>query len=242
MDREKLSIFVNHGGKFVMLDNAMEYFGGDIHISHGIDIDRFGYLDLVDVVEKLGYVEVGKIYHKICGENGSVSYIHIHNDATLMEVIGSLQPNKFHVHLFVDNEKDGQKKASEESVINNAGEKGAGGTTDHSQMKKKEPRRKTPPAQNLVPQPSASENPSPAYTQTETAPLVALQSAMKQPIRKSPRLTQTEPTLNDHGSQIHKERNLNATLIMISSFYGTVEGFHDFVTKSNSRVARYYTD
>ncbi|GER57867.1 RING/U-box superfamily protein [Striga asiatica] len=182
-----------------MLDNAMEYFGGDIHISHGIDIDRFGYLDLVDVVEKLGYVEVGKIYHKICGENGSVSYIHIHNDATLMEVIGSLQPNKFYVHLFVDNEKDGQKKASEESVINNAGEKGAGGTTDHSQMKKKEPRRKTPPAQNLVPQPSASENPPPAYTQTETAPPVAPQSAMKQPIRKSPRLTQTEPTLNDHG-------------------------------------------
>ncbi|GER35984.1 aspartyl/glutamyl-tRNA(Asn/Gln) amidotransferasesubunit C, partial [Striga asiatica] len=75
-----------------------------------------------------------------------------------------------------------------------------------SQMKKKELRRKTPPAQNLVPQPSASENPPPAYTQTETAPPVAPQSAMKQPIRKSPRLTQTEPTLNDH--QIHKEHNL----------------------------------
>ncbi|GER27412.1 protein GrpE, partial [Striga asiatica] len=69
-----------------------------------------------------------------------------------------------------------------------------------SQMKKKEPRRKTPPAQNL--------NTPPAYTQTETAPPVAPQSAMKQPIRKSPRLTQTEPALNDHRNQIHKERNL----------------------------------
>ncbi|GER57589.1 RING/U-box superfamily protein [Striga asiatica] len=178
MDREKLSIFVNHGGKFVMLDNAMEYFGGDIHISHGIDIDRFGYLDLVDVVEKLGYVKVGKIYHKIRGENGSVSYIHIHNDATLME----------------------------------------------SQMKKKEPRRKTPPAQNLVPQPSASENPPPAYTQTETAHPVAPQSAMKQPIRKSPRLTQTEPTLNDHGSQIHKERNLMSTARRVHLVHGGPSG------------------
>ncbi|GER37504.1 junctophilin-1, partial [Striga asiatica] len=84
-----------------------------------------------------------------------------------------------------------------------------------SQMKKKEPRRKTPPAQNLVPQPSAFENPPPAYTQTETAPPVAPQSAMKQPIRKSPRLTQTEPALNDHGSQIHKERNFEVAVVAV---------------------------
>ncbi|GER50639.1 basic-leucine zipper transcription factor family protein, partial [Striga asiatica] len=79
-----------------------------------------------------------------------------------------------------------------------------------SQMKKKEPRRKSQAVQNLVPQPSASENPPPAYTQTETAIPAAPQFAMKQPIRKSPRLTQTEPALNDHGSQIHKECNLVA--------------------------------
>ncbi|GER55753.1 eukaryotic translation initiation factor 2(eIF-2) family protein, partial [Striga asiatica] len=94
-DSQKLSIFLDHGGRFVMLDNAMEYFGGDVHIRHGIDFDRFGYLDLVDEIEKLGYTEVGKLYYKIRGEMGSVTYINIHNDATLMDMIANDLPKLF---------------------------------------------------------------------------------------------------------------------------------------------------
>ncbi|GER55902.1 60S ribosomal protein l9 [Striga asiatica] len=71
-DSKNLSIFLNHGGSFVMLDNAMEYFGGDVHIRHGIDLDRFGYLDLVDEIEKLGYTEVGNLYYKIRAEMGLI--------------------------------------------------------------------------------------------------------------------------------------------------------------------------
>ncbi|GER45482.1 aspartyl/Asparaginyl beta-hydroxylase [Striga asiatica] len=39
--RQPLYIFVNHGGQFVMMNNVMEYFGGEVQSRHAIDLDRY---------------------------------------------------------------------------------------------------------------------------------------------------------------------------------------------------------
>ncbi|GER42521.1 cytochrome P450, partial [Striga asiatica] len=67
----KFSIFVNYGGQFVNCGTSVEYLGGKFKTVHGLDVDRFGYFDLKEVVEKLGVEKFEKLVYRIPRNNGA---------------------------------------------------------------------------------------------------------------------------------------------------------------------------
>ena len=62
------------------------YVGGEISARHGIDVDRVGYLDLVDEVEKMGYGEC-KLHYKVDELSLSNGLREIVDDRQLMDLL-----------------------------------------------------------------------------------------------------------------------------------------------------------
>ncbi|GER48837.1 FH1/FH2 domain-containing protein 1 [Striga asiatica] len=90
-NRDEFSIYINHGGKFNRTSLGMEYDGFGFKILHDLDVDRFGYLELEDEVQNLGYTSWGPFYYKVPGVEGSDSMRLVHNDDGVMEMIGYVQ-------------------------------------------------------------------------------------------------------------------------------------------------------
>ena len=53
---ELFSIFYHHSGRFASIGGETIYFGGEILEKSLLDADKIRYLDLVDEMEKLGYI------------------------------------------------------------------------------------------------------------------------------------------------------------------------------------------
>ena len=53
---EDFAIYYHYGGRLTKLDGDMHYLGGNIKRRHHIDPDKFGFLDLKDDIEAMGYV------------------------------------------------------------------------------------------------------------------------------------------------------------------------------------------
>ncbi|GER33312.1 N2,N2-dimethylguanosine tRNA methyltransferase [Striga asiatica] len=95
----------------------MEYDGFGFKILHDLDVDRFGYLDLEDEVQNLGYTSWGPFYYKVPGVEGPDSMRLVHNDDGVMEMIGYVQKGEKVIDVYVDNcleeENEGDHNYSE---------------------------------------------------------------------------------------------------------------------------------
>ncbi|GER47812.1 mechanosensitive channel of smallconductance-like 10 [Striga asiatica] len=63
-DSNSFAIYFNYGGYMVNIDGFLDFFGDNIHLVTGLDLDRFGFFDLVEEIDKLGCKEWNKILYK----------------------------------------------------------------------------------------------------------------------------------------------------------------------------------
>lgn len=74
-------IYINHGGFFHTLDGSTHYIGGTLVPRFDLDTDRYGYLDIEEEVQKLGYVSWKSISYMVPHSN---VYVELKNDQDFM--------------------------------------------------------------------------------------------------------------------------------------------------------------
>lgn len=98
-------MYIHHGGKFIDVGGSRFYLGGVFVGKHGFDPDMFGYFDLKDEIEKLGYESWKCIAYKV---PGTLLFINIRDDKDVMQMIKHLSENsRCFSAVYVD---DGKKK------------------------------------------------------------------------------------------------------------------------------------
>ncbi|GER52243.1 ubiquitin-specific protease 11, partial [Striga asiatica] len=105
-----LMLFINHCGQFVKVGNDFEYYGEEVTSRYGFDKDRFGYFDLLEEVQKLGYTKGEKLYFRA---NNSRKYVHMHNDEDVMEMLSMMEPGKHYVQIYVDSGSTNESKGDD---------------------------------------------------------------------------------------------------------------------------------
>ena len=86
--------------------------GGQFVGRHGLDVDRIGYLDLADEVEKLGYTEF-KMYYKIPGLSLDRGLKDMKDDKDCMEMLKILTGDLAMVQVYIE----GVKSGSDENMV-----------------------------------------------------------------------------------------------------------------------------
>ncbi|GER42587.1 hypothetical protein STAS_19382, partial [Striga asiatica] len=109
------------GGTFIKVGDSTEYFGGDFKTVYDLDIDRFGYFDLVEEVEKLGVKEFDKIMYQVPKKLGYAGMKEIVDNSGVMEMIniGTKFRTIIEVYVVESNPKDDGDGAN---VVDNASE------------------------------------------------------------------------------------------------------------------------
>ncbi|GER54199.1 vacuolar sorting receptor [Striga asiatica] len=96
-----LMLFINHCGQLVKVRNDYEYYEEEVTSRYGFDKDRFGYFDLLEEVQKLGYTKGEKLYYRAYN---SRKYVHMHNDEGVMEMLSKMEPGWHYVQVYVDSD------------------------------------------------------------------------------------------------------------------------------------------
>lgn len=94
------SIYIFHGGSYVKVGDKGVYNGGEISRFGNLDPDRFGYLDLVELVDKLGYVSWDSMYFM---DKKTEEFKEIKDDKEVLEMISEVNS---YVNVYVDGAKD----------------------------------------------------------------------------------------------------------------------------------------
>ncbi|GER43602.1 transcription termination/antitermination protein NusA [Striga asiatica] len=84
-------LFINHKGRFVVVDGYEAYYGDCVATVTGLDADRLGYFDIEDEMKKLGYENWGRICYK---HRTTREFKDITDDAGVMDCLGQMQENK----------------------------------------------------------------------------------------------------------------------------------------------------
>ncbi|KAH6783410.1 hypothetical protein C2S52_008369 [Perilla frutescens var. hirtella] len=96
-------IYIHHGGQFhTLLDGDKIYSGGELTTRHFFDKDKFGYLDLEDEVEKLGYTSWSSLSFKVPKSN---VYKVLHDDKDVLDMLIFLSNKCNFIAIYVDNGK-----------------------------------------------------------------------------------------------------------------------------------------
>ncbi|GER45522.1 NAD(P)-binding Rossmann-fold superfamily protein [Striga asiatica] len=114
---DEFSIYLNHGGKFTTNNFEMEYDGFGFKMLPKLDVDRFGYLDLEEEVQNLGYKSWGKLYYKMPGVEGPSSMKLVHNDDGIMEMITCVKKGHKVIDVYVDDCVDEENDSEDEAPI-----------------------------------------------------------------------------------------------------------------------------
>ncbi|GER48537.1 spindle pole body component 110, partial [Striga asiatica] len=97
-----LMLFINHCRQL--------YYGEEVTSRYGFDKDRFGYFDLLEEVQKLGYTKGEKLYFRAYN---SRKYVHMHNDEGVMEMLSMMEPGKHYVQIYVDSGSTNKSKGDD---------------------------------------------------------------------------------------------------------------------------------
>ncbi|GER41099.1 oligopeptide-binding protein OppA, partial [Striga asiatica] len=119
-DSGKFSIFVNYGGQFVKCGTSVEYLGGKFKTVHGLDVDRFGYFDLKEVVEKLGVEKFEKLVYRIPRNNGADMFKDVVDDSVVMEMINHATKGRTLLEVYVVGEIIEEDNSENEASVESA--------------------------------------------------------------------------------------------------------------------------
>ncbi|KAH6779662.1 hypothetical protein C2S52_010899 [Perilla frutescens var. hirtella] len=112
----ELSICFHHGGRIIYVGCGKEYSGGELKSKHGLDIDRFGFFDLVEEVENLGYTSWDNLYFK---DPETGEFKELNDDREVMKMISFMVNGDKFVNIYVDN---GNRTSKETDIHNDHGE------------------------------------------------------------------------------------------------------------------------
>ncbi|XP_057791356.1 uncharacterized protein LOC131008500 [Salvia miltiorrhiza] len=98
---DNFSLFVHHGGEFREVQGFDAYGGGKKVGFHDLDVDKFGFFDLKDLVESLGYSGWAKLVHV---KPKSYVFRVIKTDKEVMDMLGFLTDVNRVVSVFVEGE------------------------------------------------------------------------------------------------------------------------------------------
>ncbi|GER43522.1 O-Glycosyl hydrolases family 17 protein [Striga asiatica] len=119
-DSGKFSIFVNYGGQFVKCGTSVEYLGGKFKTVHGLDVDRFGYFDLKEAVEKLGVEKFEKLVYRIPRNNGADMFKDVVDDSVVMEMINHATKGRTLLEVYVVGEIIEEDNSENEASVESA--------------------------------------------------------------------------------------------------------------------------
>lgn len=94
----RFGVHIHHGGYFAKIGRVEYYIGGTVVPRFDLDGDKFGYFDLEDEVQKLGYMSWNRIKFKV---PNMMVYKDIHSDKEVMEMLGYLCKTTRVLDLFV---------------------------------------------------------------------------------------------------------------------------------------------
>ncbi|CAA0841463.1 Unknown protein, partial [Striga hermonthica] len=117
---DKFLIFVNYGGRFIKCGTSVEYLGGSFKTIHGLDVDRFGYFDLKEEVEKLGVDKFGKLVYIIPRKVGADNFKDVVDNSAVMEMIGHATRERTLLEVYVVGEIIEEGNNEEEVVVESA--------------------------------------------------------------------------------------------------------------------------
>ncbi|KAL6515495.1 hypothetical protein OROHE_018529 [Orobanche hederae] len=110
MDDSDFALCIHHGGKFITIGAARLYSGGIFEHKYGFDSDKFGYFDLKDEVEKLGYESWKCVAYKV---PKTLVFKDLRNDKDIMQMLKHLSRRCSSISVYVD---DGKKKGAVDST------------------------------------------------------------------------------------------------------------------------------
>ncbi|XP_057803580.1 uncharacterized protein LOC131018908 [Salvia miltiorrhiza] len=96
---DNFSLFIHHGGEFREVQSFNAYAGGKKIGFHDLGVDKFGFFDLKDLVESLGYSGWAKLVYV---EPKSYIYRVIKTDKEVMDMLGFLTDVNKVVSVFVE--------------------------------------------------------------------------------------------------------------------------------------------
>ncbi|GER44679.1 cytochrome P450 [Striga asiatica] len=116
----KFSIFVNYGGQFIKCGTSVEYLGGKFKTVHGLDVDRFGYFDLKEEVEKMGVEKFEKLVYRIPKINGADRFKDVVDDTVVMEMISHATKGRTLLEVYVVGEVIEEDNSENEASVESA--------------------------------------------------------------------------------------------------------------------------
>lgn len=118
-------MYINHGGEFRRCEDSTFYIGGCLVPRLDLEVDRFGYLDLEDEIEKLGYSSWKSISYKL---PDTFKYVVLKDDRDVMQMLSLLGENSRILHIFVDS---GKKLGNGDNEAELGGYEGDGDRGEH---------------------------------------------------------------------------------------------------------------
>ncbi|GER51894.1 RNA helicase [Striga asiatica] len=122
------------------IGNVVDYLGGSFKRVHGLDVDRFGFFDLKEEVEKLDVGKFERIVYGVPDVTGKRIFKDVVDDSVVMEMIRDSTQKRSLVEVYVVGENQTSKKnvgeAENEKEKNNAGEAQELGVEAHKEKEK----------------------------------------------------------------------------------------------------------
>ncbi|XP_057790453.1 uncharacterized protein LOC131007556 [Salvia miltiorrhiza] len=113
-DSDEFGLCIYHGGKFATIGTSSRlYSGGELTSRYGLDRDRFGYLDLEEEVQKLGYVSWKCLAYKV---PRTLVYMELSEDKHVMQMLKHISRSCRSISVYVDDGKREVVKAVTEVV------------------------------------------------------------------------------------------------------------------------------
>ncbi|KAL1545789.1 hypothetical protein AAHA92_22473 [Salvia divinorum] len=120
---DNFGICFHHGGSLVKSDGWELYIGGDTFLKHDFDVDRFGYFDLVEAINILGYKKWSRITFKLPMK---ITMIDIRDDKDVMEMLSQLGWKTRVLNVYIVGETQGSQVGVGAGLADGEG-KGEGG-------------------------------------------------------------------------------------------------------------------
>lgn len=95
------SVAFHHMGSFV-LQPKLHYEGGEVHVVHNVDIDKWSYFEAIGLLKDLGYMDPVRLWWKVKRSNSDEFYKELVVDSDAMEAGSDSLSNNCQCDIYVE--------------------------------------------------------------------------------------------------------------------------------------------